>query len=80
MNQPVIIEEWRKVPGIRPIYEVSNFGEVRSKSEVAQGQLLKPKAERFSGYPQVRITDLKGRRRWHLVHRLVARAFPEEET
>ncbi|MGW7356632.1 NUMOD4 domain-containing protein [Streptomyces sp. NPDC054802] len=80
MNQPVITEEWRKVPGFRPIYEVSNFGEVRSNSPVARGQLLKPKNDKFSGFPQVRITDRRGKRRWCPVHELVARAFPEEES
>ncbi|MFC9808486.1 MULTISPECIES: NUMOD4 domain-containing protein [Streptomycetaceae] len=80
MSQRVITEEWRKVPGLRPIYEVSNFGEVRSKSEVARGQKLAQRPEKFSGLPQVRVTDLKGRRRYCLVHKLVAKAFPEEES
>ncbi|MFI1418959.1 NUMOD4 domain-containing protein [Streptomyces sp. NPDC020731] len=79
MSQPVITEEWRKVPGLRPIYEVSNFGEVRSNSSVAKGQLLKARVHEFHGFPQVRITDPRGRRRWFLVHELVARAFPEGE-
>ncbi|MFJ5280334.1 NUMOD4 domain-containing protein [Streptomyces parvulus] len=71
-------EEWRKIPGFKPIYEVSNFGEVRSKSEVARGQKLKPRAEKFSGFPQVRLSDTLGRRRFFFVHVLVAKAFPEE--
>lgn len=80
MNQAVITEEWRKVPGFKPIYEVSNFGEVRSKSDVARGQKLKPRADKFSGLPLVRVMGQDGKRRWCPVHVMVAKAFPEEES
>ncbi|MFD4124521.1 NUMOD4 domain-containing protein [Streptomyces globisporus] len=76
----VITEEWRKIPGFRPFYEVSNFGEVRSKSHVAKGEKLSQRPERFSGFPQVKISGWNGRRRYFLVHELVAKAFPEEES
>jgi hypothetical protein len=80
MSQPVITEEWRKIPGFRAIYRVSNFGEVRSNSNVARGKTLKSKPDKFSGFPQVRVVDSQGQKRWWPVHELVAKAFPEDES
>ena len=76
------IEEWRTVPDC-PNYEVSSFGNVRSKDRIAirngvpariKGQMLKPKIDR--GY-QI-VTLYLGNREAHIqigIHRLVAKAF-----
>ncbi|MFJ6308240.1 NUMOD4 domain-containing protein [Streptomyces althioticus] len=79
MSQPVITEEWRKIPGFDPIYEVSNFGEVRSWGPNARGRTLKTRKDR-DRFPTVRVKCSDGRMRVRRVHLLVARAFPEEES
>lgn len=78
MSQPVITEEWRKIPGFDLIYEVSNFGEVRSWGSIARGRTLKTRKDR-DGFPTVRLMCWDGRMRVRRVHLLVAKAFPEEE-
>ncbi|MFE0793436.1 NUMOD4 domain-containing protein [Streptomyces mutabilis] len=78
MSQPVITEEWRKIPGFLTHYEVSNYGEVRSWGPVARGRTLATTADR-DGFPMVRLR-VDGRMRWRRVHKLVALAFPEEES
>lgn len=77
-----MIEEWRTVPEF-PNYEVSNFGNVRSKDRISirngnpaklKGQLLKQKSD--NGY--MRVTFYSGNREQHQqysVHRLVASLF-----
>ncbi|WP_432155571.1 NUMOD4 domain-containing protein [Streptomyces sp. bgisy153] len=72
-------EEWRKIPGFKRTYEVSNLGEVRSNSEMARGQTLRARIHKFTGFPQVRIMGAKGKRQWWPIHELVAKAFPEED-
>ena len=76
------VEEWRTVPDF-PNYEVSNFGNVRSKDRIVsrkgnpanlKGFPLKTKVSR--GYE--RVTLYSGNRELHkqiFVHRLVALAF-----
>ncbi|MFG2358056.1 NUMOD4 domain-containing protein [Streptomyces sp. NPDC048521] len=79
MSQPVITEEWRKIPGFPSIYEVSNFGEVRSWGFVAKGRTLKTTPDRFSGYPKVQLYSEGGKLIRISVHKLVELAFPEGE-
>lgn len=79
MSQPVITEEWRKIPGLPAIYEVSNFGEVRSWGSHARGRKLKTRMDR-DGLPCVRLWCSDGKIRNRRVHLLVAEAFPEEES
>jgi hypothetical protein len=79
VSQPTITEEWRKIPGYSEIYEVSNFGEVRSWSHLARGNNLKITVGN-DGFPEVRVCCSDGKRRWRWVHALVALAFPEEES
>ncbi|MEU9589850.1 NUMOD4 domain-containing protein [Streptomyces sp. NPDC048193] len=71
-------EEWRKIPGFPPTYEVSSWGQVRSLSPAAQGRTLKARVHKFTGFPQVHLYR-SGQRIWCYVHVLVAKAFPEEE-
>lgn len=75
-------EEWKTIPEF-PNYEVSNFGNVRSKDRISirngsqvklKGQILKQKCDR--GY--MRVTLYSGNRKQHQqysVHRLVASLF-----
>lgn len=59
------------------MYQVSNFGNVKSFTRIKKGGLLKP--GRYSnGYLFVHFakdTDKKGERHSYLIHRLVAQAF-----
>ncbi|MFF9862122.1 NUMOD4 domain-containing protein [Streptomyces tendae] len=79
MSQQVIAEEWRKIPGFSRIYEVSNFGEVRSWGSHARGRKLKTTNDR-DGFPTVKMLCADGKMRSRLIHLLVAAAFPEEES
>ncbi|MFI2634736.1 NUMOD4 domain-containing protein [Streptomyces collinus] len=81
MSQPVITEQWRKIPGFKEIYEVSNLGEVRSWGQLAKGRVLSARPHSVTGLPEVKVVrDGAKKRRAEYVHILVARAFPEEET
>jgi hypothetical protein len=76
------MEEWKTIKGFDN-YEVSNFGNVRSKDRIAKrndydaklsGQMLKPNV--IKGY--LRVTLYNGTRNKHkqfFIHRLVADAF-----
>lgn len=77
-------EEWRPVVGYEGLYEVSNFGRVKSlaRKVPSRGNGLRPVKERIliahkngKGYMNV-ILCLNGKTHKHgLVHRLVAEAF-----
>ena len=69
------MEEWKPVVGYEGIYEVSNLGRVKSLNYRCTGKegilSLIPQG---NGYNQV-ILYKNGKRKPHLVHRLVAQAF-----
>ena len=66
------MEEWRMVVGYEGLYEVSNFGNVRSKRKIL-------KQTNYNGYQCVCLSK-ESNRKIHKVHRLVAIAFiPNEE-
>ena len=65
-------EIWKPVCGFEDKYEVSNLGRVRSlnfRNKKNDIKLLTP-LDNGKGYLQVRLS-----RKWHKVHRLVAKAF-----
>lgn len=68
-------EEWRAVPGFEGLYEVSDFGRVRSLDRLDRlgrrraGILLRPGVA-SNGYPTVSLCG-----RTHCVHALVLTAF-----
>lgn len=78
-----MVEIWREIPGFSDFYEVSNFGNVRSKDRTVRhnfggektvkgrtiSQLVTP-----NGYCQVFLWR-EGKRKVCLVHRLVLLAF-----
>jgi hypothetical protein len=78
-------ELWKPVLGYEHLYEVSNLGRVRSLPREAPlgrwagtqhvaGQLRSPRTQK-TGYQIVSLRQPGGKRRHHLVHRLVLAAF-----
>lgn len=80
-----MIEEWRDITGYEGLYQVSNWGRVKTMARLhredrpymKQERLMKPPVNNV-GYPQVCLyKDKKGV--IHSVHRLVATAFLERK-
>ncbi len=82
------MEEWRPVVGCVGLYEVSNYGRVRSLDRISQynaygkridrpirGKVLKPQFDGMGNYLHVSITTKDGKHVSRNVHRLVAEAF-----
>jgi len=69
-------EEWKDVIGFEGRYQVSNLGKVKSmRYEGHKGEReLKQSTDKL-GYKLVYLYDITGKRRFKLVHRLVAQAF-----
>lgn len=76
-------EQWKEIAGYEGLYEVSNFGRVRSvgwyvnggaKRRYARPSLRKSSVNATTGYPKVELT-VKGKTKSHMIHRLVACAF-----
>ena len=81
-------EFWRDVVGYEGLYQISNWGRVKSLERIdCRGQLLKErilKPWKCRGYLRVDLCK-NGKGKSHLVHRLVAQAFipnddPERKT
>lgn len=80
------IEEWKPVVGYEGLYEVSNFGRVRSVDRylpnarknglrIQKGRMIKLNVGKF-GYYRAALSK-NGKIKLFCVHRLVAFAFPE---
>ena len=69
------MEEWRSIDGYGGLYEVSNFGNVRSlgNERAKKTKLIKPILQN-NGYLSVCLSK-SGQRVIHSIHRLVATAF-----
>lgn len=66
-------EEWKPIPGYDGMYEISNWGRVRSYQLDSNGRILSPKRDRY-GYNTVNL--YKDRKMKTIaIHRLVAEAF-----
>ena len=63
-------EKWKDVVSYEGLYQISNFGRVKGKHRIKSQQ------DNGKGYLMVRLNK-NGKSRWHLVHRLVAKAFIE---
>ena len=63
-------EEWRPVPGYEGRYEVSNLGRVR----YSVIRIVKPIPIK-NGYLSVSMRDSEGKKKTHLIHRLVLSTF-----
>ena len=78
-------EQWKPAKGFEGLYEVSNFGRVKSlianrngrKTITKSDKILKPNPERC-GYYRVRLTGHDGKLHQWLIHRLVMVTFVRE--
>ena len=84
-----MIEEWKAIEGYEGLYEVSNFGKVKSLQRLFQGKdgIIKPVNEKILALGKTKVTERhqvvrytvelwrdNKRKRIH-IHRLVAQAF-----
>lgn len=68
------IEIWKDIPEYEGLYQVSNFGKVKSlPRNTTKGGILKPRKNR-GGYLQLQLTK-NGIRKTFTIHKLVALAF-----
>lgn len=72
------MEEWRDIKGYENIYQISNFGRVKSLPKEAKNQyknerILKPHASK-NDYYRIILTKDKKQKSFY-IHRLVAQAF-----
>lgn len=74
MKQP---EEWKPIPGYEGLYEISNYGRVRSYQLDSNGKILSPgnTGKDGSGYCFVNLYKDGKAKKHCTVHRLVAEAF-----
>lgn len=66
-------EEWRDIMGFIGVYQVSNYGRIRSCAKAGYYKIMKPHAT-TNGYLIVGLSN-NGIRRHYSVHRIVAAAF-----
>lgn len=73
--------EWRDIPGYEGLYQVSNYGEVRSLPRITRngthikGRMMRmAKTKKDRGYYFLGLSK-DGRVKYHTVHKLVALAF-----
>jgi len=75
--------EWRDIKGYEGYYQVSDEGEVRSvdrydnRGERLKGKIRKQNIDKY-GYKVINL-NMCGIKKRHLVHRLVAQAFIEND-
>ena len=73
-------EVWKDIKGYKDLYQVSNFGQVKSLDRKKRngvfisGRLMKLSSDRY-GYKYVELANIDGKRKKEKVHRLVALAF-----
>ena len=66
-------EEWKPIPGYDGMYEVSNWGRVKSYKHNSDGKILSPGKD-GRGYHIIALCK-DGKRKMCKIHRLVATAF-----
>lgn len=72
---PSEIEIFLPIPNYEGLYEISNFGRVKSfKEHKINGKILKPNIDK-DGYYQCGIRDKLYHRKWFRIHRLVLLTF-----
>ncbi len=71
-------EIWKKIPGFKDFYEVSNFGNLRSFSDKQNGKMMTPSREYRGELPLYLKTVLRtidNKNRTRPIHNLVMLAF-----
>lgn len=72
------MEQWKDIEGYNGLYQVSNTGKVISLNWKRTGQIKEMCLKSHNkGYQQIELVDKNGKKKTHLVHRLVATAFIE---
>lgn len=66
------MEIWKDIPNYEGLYQVSNLGRIKSLYNYRKYNILTPRIKR--GYYTIGLRK-NGKRKWHLVHRIVASAF-----
>lgn len=83
-NLTKVIEIWIDIPGYEGLYQVSNFGRIRSLNRIkfnGKGYYTLPARiisiyyKSNHGYPTVHLTNSNGKKCVATIHRLVATAF-----
>ena len=69
-----MVEIWKDIENYEGLYQVSNLGNINSFKRYKNGKLLLPKSDK-DGYKEIGIRDIRGKRIFKRVHRLVARSF-----
>ena len=70
-----IKEIWKPIKGYEGLYEISNYGQVKSnKREGTKGLLMKPLVVPLNDYYKVKLCK-NGKERKYSIHRLVAETF-----
>lgn len=86
MSEVIINEKWNPVEGFESIYEVSNFGRIRSKwkkdgiklSVGMESRVIGGSRHRL-GYVMVHLRSPDGKKKQEWLHRLVAKEFCKAE-
>lgn len=78
------MEIWKPIKGFEELYEVSNYGRIRSKDRVVnvpfgrrgivRGKILKPQPN-SKGYLRIFLADGTGKKKRIFIHRIVAQNF-----
>lgn len=83
INGNLVEEEWRKIPLFEERYECSTFGRIRSigrlnvgkKNKTIKANILAQVEKKGKKYLRVLLYSEIGKRKLHLVHRVVAKTF-----
>lgn len=77
-------EQWKNIEGYEGLYQVSNYGRVRSLDryvkhskggqKLLKGKEVKTRINKTTGYIEVGLSK-DGKQTYHTIHRLIARAF-----
>lgn len=71
------MENWKPINGYEKLYEVSDYGRVKSFHKNKDGKMMKLYTEKLehTNYKGLTLVDKKGNKKQFRVHRLVAEAF-----
>lgn len=73
-NMIVEGEIFMDIPEYEGLYQISNYGNIKSFKEHISGQYLQPTPDK-DGYPQIGLRDTDSKRKWFRISRLVAGCF-----